>query len=72
MEIFCSIMNVFLVPFDQLNAALINKSVHFFSVCFKHCLEVQKNRIDLKLEILCNIINLLTVTSEQYQNLISN
>jgi len=27
---FCNIINVFTVTFDQINASLLNKSIHFF------------------------------------------
>ncbi len=30
MKIFCNITNVFTVTFDQLNASLLNQSIHFF------------------------------------------
>ncbi len=29
MEIFCNIINIFTVTFDQFNAALLNKSINF-------------------------------------------
>ncbi len=29
-DIFCNILNVFTVTFDQFNASLLNKSLHFF------------------------------------------
>ncbi len=31
MEIFCNIINVFTVTFDQFNASLLNKSFNFFT-----------------------------------------
>ncbi len=31
-EIFCNIINVFTVTFDQFNASLMNKSINFFQI----------------------------------------
>ncbi len=30
MEIFCNIINVFILTFDQFNVSLLNKSINFF------------------------------------------
>ncbi len=34
-EIFCDIINVFTVTFDQFNASLMNNSINFVQICKK-------------------------------------
>ncbi|XDV39993.1 hypothetical protein PO909_009159 [Leuciscus waleckii] len=33
-QIFCNIINVFILTFDQFNASLLNKSISFFQTTF--------------------------------------